>query len=56
MIRNRVINSAELFRALRRIVIEQDVANAFSLKKSRSRVGRLRREIPGGKIHGVETS
>lgn len=32
-IRSRMINSAELFRALRFIVIEQDVANAYSLEE-----------------------
>lgn len=42
MIRSRMINSAELFRALRRIVVEQDVANACSLEKSKSRVDQPR--------------
>lgn len=50
MIRTRVINSAELFRALHCIVVEQDVANVCY------QVDRPRREIPGGKIHGAKAN
>lgn len=55
MIRGRVINSAEFFRALRRIVTERDVANR-TVFRGAEKSGRPRREAPGGKIHGAEAS
>lgn len=51
-----MINSAELFRALRRIVVEQDVANVLFREVEKSGRSTEKREIPGGKIHGAEAS